>query len=367
MQNINTVFAENLRAKRRELGLTQRALAEKIGYSEKAVSKWESGNALPPSSVLVALADALRCSIDEMMDIKLEPEYFLGIDGGGTKTDFALIDKDERVIRRVKKSACNPIDIGLDRAKEVLESGIIDACRDIPKRKIAMWAGIAGGGSQEMRAPLHEFFAGFNFSRFDNNNDAVLVAYSALGEGDGISVIMGTGSILYLKNGDSLCPMGGLGYLFDKGGNGYSLGRDALLAAMNFEDGAGPDTLLRPLLCKMMDKKTVKESLATYYTLGKRGIAAFAPVVFEAADQGDEVAKAILFENMGEIAELLTKAKKKMCGRDKIKVVFVGGLTKRSDVLFPLIKEQLPCADEFEFSVFEDAPAIGAAKLAKKL
>lgn len=367
MQDINAVFAENLRAKRREARLTQRQLAEKLGYSEKAVSKWESGNALPPSAVLVLLADILHSSIDELMDVKLEPEYFLGIDGGGTKTDFALIDKNENVIGRVKLEACNPIDVGLDVAKSVLERGIRAVCRDIPKRKIAMWAGIAGGGSQEMRAPLHEFFASFNFSKFDNNNDAVLVAYSALGEGDGISVIMGTGSILYLKIGDQLCPMGGLGYLFDKGGNGYSLGRDALLAAMNYEDGAGPYTELRPMLCKMMDKKTVKESLATYYTLGKRGIAAFAPVVFEAADAGDEVAKNILYENMGEIASLLVKAKRRMGDEEKIRVVFVGGLTKRSEILFPLIESQLPDKDAFEFSVFEDAPAIGAAKLAKRI
>ena len=193
------------------------------------------------------------------------------------------------------------------------------------------------------------------------------MAYSALGKQDGISVIMGTGSILYLKIGDGLYPMGGLGYLFDKGGNGYSLGRDALLAAMNYEDGAGPFTQLRPLLCKMMDKKTVKESLATYYTLGKRGIAAFAPLVFEAAEAGDEVAKNILFENMGEIASLLARAREKFSQKEKVKVVFVGGLTQRRDILFPMIKQQLPHAEQFEFSVFEDAPAIGAARLAKGL
>ena len=367
MQDVNSVFAKNLRNKRRELGLTQRQLAEKLGYTEKAISKWESGNALPPSIVLISLADALHASIDELLEVKLEPEYFLGIDGGGTKTDFALMDKDENVIRRIKLEACNPIDIGLDAAKKVLENGIRQVCRDIPLRKVAVWAGIAGGGTQEMRAPLREFFAGFNFSRFDNNNDAVLVAYSALGKQDGISVIMGTGSILYLKIGDGLYPMGGLGYLFDKGGNGYSLGRDALLAAMNYEDGAGPFTQLRPLLCKMMDKKTVKESLATYYTLGKRGIAAFAPLVFEAAEAGDEVAKNILFENMGEIASLLARAREKFSQKEKVNVVFVGGLTQRRDILFPMIKQQLPQAEQFEFSVFEDAPAIGAARLAKGL
>ena len=77
MQQINIVFAENLRAKRRELGYTQRELAQKLGYSEKAISKWESANALPPSSVLVKLADILRTSIDSLMDVKLEPNIFL--------------------------------------------------------------------------------------------------------------------------------------------------------------------------------------------------------------------------------------------------------------------------------------------------
>ena len=366
MQDLNLVFAQNMRAKRRELGYTQRELAQKLGYSEKAISKWESACALPPSDVLVTLAVILRTSIDELMDIKLEPEYFLGIDGGGTKTDFALLDKNNNVVKRVKLEACNPIDIGLEASRSVLERGIREVCSDIPLRKVSLFAGIAGGGSQETRTALREFFSSLGFNRFENNNDAVIVALAALGDDDGISVIMGTGSIIYIKKDGELSPMGGLGYLFDKGGNGYSLGRDALTAAMLYEDGAAPYTELCRLICEKTDKKTVRSGLAGYYTLGKRGIAAFAPLVFEAAERGDAVAQQILYDNMGEMARLLSYARKKM-GGERVRAVFTGGLTQRFDILLPMLKEQLDAADDFDISLLRHAPAIGAAMLAKKL
>jgi len=60
-------FAENLRRRRRELGLTQKQLAEALCYSEKAVSKWESGRGMPPASVLPLLADRLQIDIDSLL------------------------------------------------------------------------------------------------------------------------------------------------------------------------------------------------------------------------------------------------------------------------------------------------------------
>ena len=45
--------------KRKEKGLTQRALAEKIGVTDKAISKWERGLSCPDISLLLPLSDAL--------------------------------------------------------------------------------------------------------------------------------------------------------------------------------------------------------------------------------------------------------------------------------------------------------------------
>ena len=54
--------------RRKELGLTQQQLAEKLNISDKVVSKWETGKSLPDTAMLIPLAEALQISINELMD-----------------------------------------------------------------------------------------------------------------------------------------------------------------------------------------------------------------------------------------------------------------------------------------------------------
>ena len=53
--------------KRKEKGLTQKELAEKIGVTDKAVSKWESGECDPSTSNLIALAKLYRTTVEEIL------------------------------------------------------------------------------------------------------------------------------------------------------------------------------------------------------------------------------------------------------------------------------------------------------------
>ena len=57
-------FEERLLHARKIRGMNQEALAEKIGVSRQAVSKWETGDAQPDYTKLIALADALEVSLD---------------------------------------------------------------------------------------------------------------------------------------------------------------------------------------------------------------------------------------------------------------------------------------------------------------
>ncbi|MBR5429093.1 MAG: helix-turn-helix transcriptional regulator [Firmicutes bacterium] len=59
-------------SKRKELGLTQLELAEKMGVTDKAVSKWERDLSYPDVSSLPRLADVFGMSVDELMQIKTE-------------------------------------------------------------------------------------------------------------------------------------------------------------------------------------------------------------------------------------------------------------------------------------------------------
>ena len=63
---INYVNGNGIRTLRESLGLTQKDLANRIGVSDKTVSKWETGRGLPDISVLTPLAEALGVSLSEL-------------------------------------------------------------------------------------------------------------------------------------------------------------------------------------------------------------------------------------------------------------------------------------------------------------
>lgn len=67
-------FPENLTRLRKGAGYTQESLAEALGVSRQAVSKWESGQAMPEAATLVELAELLHCSLDQLMRQELSGE-----------------------------------------------------------------------------------------------------------------------------------------------------------------------------------------------------------------------------------------------------------------------------------------------------
>lgn len=67
MEDLKVVFASNLIRLRNDAGLTQAQLAEKLNYSDKSVSKWERGEALPDVLVVKAMADLFGVTVDFLL------------------------------------------------------------------------------------------------------------------------------------------------------------------------------------------------------------------------------------------------------------------------------------------------------------
>ncbi len=67
MDELKVVIADNIVQLRKEKGLTQAELAEKLNYSDKAVSKWERGESLPDISVLKQIADMFNVTVDYLL------------------------------------------------------------------------------------------------------------------------------------------------------------------------------------------------------------------------------------------------------------------------------------------------------------
>lgn len=67
MEDTRKLIAENIARLRKKAGMTQADLAEKINYTDKAVSKWERGESLPDIIVLKEIADLLGVTVDTLI------------------------------------------------------------------------------------------------------------------------------------------------------------------------------------------------------------------------------------------------------------------------------------------------------------
>ncbi len=361
-------FDSNLKYYRTKMNLTQKQLAEKIGYTEKSISKWENGNGFPTVDLLVKLSSMFKVSMDELLFAKTSCNYFLGIDGGGTKTVFKLVDDNGAVISEVCKGSSNPNDIGMEAATDVLKEGINEACYGIPYSKITMFAGLSGGGlTYDNSRILNRFFAKFGFLAFDNGSDMenlVMLADSK----KCILVIMGTGFIVYALDGDRRKRISGWGQLFDEGGSGYTIAKDGITAVLCAGDGSGEETLLTELFADRLGE-SAEAHISKFHQGGKRYIAEFAELVFTAAAQGDRVASQILEKNMKFVASRIDTAAryiKKTEETKEIPVFFSGGISLKGDILFKLIEKHITAKD-CRLSLIENKPVDGAIEYARKI
>lgn len=93
--------------RRKELQMTQQALADKLSITNKAVSKWETGQGVPDISLLKALAAILEMSVDELLDGEEDEINFDGKDTSNesfiTKNDYFQYLKEEQFYHRKKR------------------------------------------------------------------------------------------------------------------------------------------------------------------------------------------------------------------------------------------------------------------------
>ncbi len=370
MKSTIEIFAENLRECRRARGMTQKELAQKLGYSEKAVSKWESGAGMPPSVMLPVLAKALETSIDVLMAENGKQRYYLGIDGGGTKTEFLLADESGRILCRTLLGGSNPSDVGMERTHALLEEGIRKTCGEIPLHQVSVFAGLAGGTTGDKKKQIADFLEQFRFANFDNGNDAQNALAAALDTADGVAVILGTGSIALARKEGELTRFGGYGHLLGDGGSGYAIGRHVIRAAIAHEDGTGEATLLTDMVRKLCGSDTVLEYLAQFYVGGKRSIAMCAPLAFAAAEQGDPIAERIVSDAVKEIVILIRGGCRRFVDSSELPpIALCGGIaTHYEKILLKRIRAVLgkdPIADKL--FVCQRSMAEGALILAKKI
>ena len=66
-----------------------------------------------------------------------EYSYYLGIDGGGTKTEFTVCDKKGNILNNCILEGCNPNDIGINRCIEIIKAGVNNVCSSLQYEEIS--------------------------------------------------------------------------------------------------------------------------------------------------------------------------------------------------------------------------------------
>ena len=344
--NEEQLFSRNLKAARKKLNLSQEQLAQMLSYSDKAVSKWESGVALPPSNTLPLLAKILKTDINSLFDFRRDAVYFLGIDGGGTKTKFLLTGEQGEIIRELTLGSSNPTSVGIEESTNIFYNGIIEICGDIPLGEVSVFIGAAGCGIEQNRNIIYKKLGELYLSALNIGSDAENIIAAGLNGKDGVVCILGTGSIVYSVTKNTCHRIGGYGHFIGDTFSGSELGRAALEAVFSALDKSGPKTVLCEKITKELGTD-ISKILSDMYGTGKTYMASLAHYVFEAADEGDNVAIEILNSNIKKLACKLSAALSFLPKGNPHKVVLAGGLTNYFDKFIDKLNAEIT-ADNLE-------------------
>ena len=127
--------------------------------------------------------------------------YYLGIDGGGTKTKFSLCDEKGVLKTSIEETTCHYLQVGFDGVTKIINQGLDNVCKanGIKREDIAYaFAGMPGyGDAQRDMAPIKEAVKkAMQTIPFSIGNDGENALAGALCCKDGINIVAGTGSIV---------------------------------------------------------------------------------------------------------------------------------------------------------------------------
>ncbi len=146
----------------------------------------------------------------------------------------------------------------------------IDRLRENMHKISATFVGIAGGASSgagtQIICLLRERYGG---CAADCDSDMVNVLGFAPDPLNAIGMICGTGSNVFVRQNKEMCYTGGWGYLFDDGGSGFDIGRDAMREALAVCDGLKPERSLSKRITKEIGD--AKKSLGNFYKMNVHG------------------------------------------------------------------------------------------------
>jgi glucosamine kinase len=241
--------------------------------------------------------------------------YYLGVDGGGSKTMCAVGDESS-LLATVTAGPSNITRVGQTSARNALHVAIREACakaKITPQQVQRACIGVAGAGREEIAGVVRQIVAEIIPGEIDVVGDMQIALTAAFGAGPGVIVIAGTGSIAYGRDAQGrTARAGGWGFAISDEGSAYWIGRAAISELLRTIDRAIDQSkdaqaiAEATRLCREMKAAWELHSFDELVRAANSNFdfARLFPAVLTAAEAGDALAPRVLAQAGRELAQL---------------------------------------------------------------
>ena len=302
---------------------------------------------------------------------------YLGVDGGGSKTAFLLIDEAGRVLASHTEGSAYYLQIGLDGLRALLARGIGTTLRTGGVAAGALdfaFLGLPAYGEDSRLLPALDSAVSPVLlpAQYRCGNDSVCGWAGALACQDGINVVAGTGSIAYGEFEGRTARAGGWGELFSDEGSAYWVAREGLRLFSRMSDGRAPRGPLYDILRRHFGLQADLDLCAAIYgeSALRSELAGLARLVAEAAAAGDAEAAAVFAAAAEELAQIVAAVQQglRIPAGIPVTVSYSGGLFQQRELLLePLQRILARDGGVYRFAQPRLSPVAGAALYAAKL
>jgi len=262
-------------------------------------------------------------------------KHVIGIDGGGTKTQVALLRLNGELASHDETGPSNYHNVGVKQARRTLEEACMKVIRkagiDAKDVEIVV-ASLAGLDCSLDYKAMEEAVEGFPIGRIMLVHDSMAALYATNAGKESAIIIAGTGSATAgINSRGEYARAGGWGYILGDEGSGFYLAKRGIVAALLEYEERGARTMITSLLLKKFNAKTPDEIIWHIYTggMGVTEFAKLAPIVTEAALNGDEVAVRIMQDAGRELANTVSGVIKRLkMEDDEFPIGLIGGVFK---------------------------------------
>ncbi|CAN5269643.1 BadF/BadG/BcrA/BcrD ATPase family protein [soil metagenome] len=266
---------------------------------------------------------------------------FLGVDGGGTKTNIAIMDPDRQVIAQGVGGPSNPLRVGVETAVANIAKAVDAACDEYEISRgdiVSATLGLAGVRRQDIRERVRESFVSrYRITQTHVTTDADIALYGTTLGKAGLVVIAGTGSVcLGINDKGEKVMSGGWGPVAGDEGGGRGIAGEALHRVAKASDGRGELTKLSERAAEYFRASNVENLIGAIYApqMDNSRIAGFARLVVETAQDGDKIAVEILEDAGHELGIAAAAVLKKLnLEKRKVPIGCVGSVFKAGELL----------------------------------